>query len=116
MVPNAYKCHFMCLGKDTENETFIFNNFIFNNGNEEKILGTTIENKPTFKSQIKILCKKASQKIEVLSQLLNHLNNFQKRLIFDSIIKSQFNYCLLIYRCFFLKHQIIRSTKFMSGL
>ena len=52
----------MCLGKDTENETFIFNNFIFNNGNEEKILGTTIENKLTFKSQIKILCKKASQK------------------------------------------------------
>ena len=29
MVLNADKCHFMCLGKDTENETFIFNNFIF---------------------------------------------------------------------------------------
>ena len=30
MVLNADKCHFMCLGKDTENETFIFNNFILN--------------------------------------------------------------------------------------
>ena len=23
MAPNAGKCHFMCLGKDTRNETFI---------------------------------------------------------------------------------------------
>ena len=30
MVLNADKYHFMCLGKDTENETFIFNNFILN--------------------------------------------------------------------------------------
>ena len=56
MVLNADKCHFMCLGKDTENETSIFNNFIFNNGNKEKILGITIDNKLTFKSHIKILC------------------------------------------------------------
>ena len=38
MVPNADKCYFKFRGKDTENETFIFNNFIFNNSNEEKIL------------------------------------------------------------------------------
>ena len=57
MVLNADKSHFMCLGKDTENETFISNNFIFN---EEKILGVTIDSKLTFKSQIKILCKKTT--------------------------------------------------------
>ena len=61
MVLNADKCHFMCLGKDMENETFIFN-FIFNNSNEEKILGITIGNKLTFKSHIKILCRKAARK------------------------------------------------------
>ena len=33
MVLNADKCHFTCVGKDTENEIFIFNNFIFNNSN-----------------------------------------------------------------------------------
>ena len=55
MVLNADKCHFMCIGKDTENETFVFNNFIFNNSNEEKILGNTIDNKLTFKSHIEIL-------------------------------------------------------------
>ena len=78
----------MYLGKDTEKETFVFNNFILNNSNEEKILGTTTDNKLTFKSHIKISCKKAEEKIGPLSRLLNH-----KRLIFNFIIKSQCNYC-----------------------
>ena len=54
MVLNANKCHFMCLSKDPENETFIFNNFIFNNFNKERILGITIDNKLTFKSHTKL--------------------------------------------------------------
>ena len=97
MVLNADKCHFMCLGKDTENETFIFNNFIFNNSNEEKILGITIDNKLTFKGHINILCRKAAQKMGALSRLLNHLSDSQKRLIFNSLIKVQINYCPLIW-------------------
>ena len=63
MVLNADKCHFTWLGNDTENETFIFNNFIFNNSHEEKILGVSIDKKITFKSHIKILSKKATQEI-----------------------------------------------------
>ena len=34
MVLDADECHFMCLGEDTENKTFIFDNSIFNNSNE----------------------------------------------------------------------------------
>ena len=56
MVLNADKCHFMYLSKDANNETFTFNSFTFNNSNEEKIRGTTIDNKLTFKNDIKILC------------------------------------------------------------
>ena len=97
MVLNADKCHFMCLGNDTENGTFIFNNFTFNNGNEEKILGITIDKKLTFKSHVKILRKKATLKIGALSRLFNHLSDSQKRLIFNTIIKSQFIYCPLIW-------------------
>ena len=82
MVLNADKCHFMCLGKDTENETFIFNNFIFNNSNEEKILGITINNKPTFKGHIKILCRKVAQKMGALSRLLNDVKWSPERINF----------------------------------
>ena len=96
MVLNADKCYFIYLGKDSENEPFILNNFIFNNSNEE-MLGINIGNKAIFKSHFKILCKKVTQKIVALLRLLNHLNDSRKRLVFNSIIKSQFNSCPLIW-------------------
>ena len=97
MALNAGKCHFMCLGKDTGNETFIFKSLVMKNSKEQKILGVTIDNKLTFKSHIKNLCKKASQKISALSRLSNHLNDSQKRLVLNSIVKSQFSYCPLVW-------------------
>ena len=97
MALKAGKCHFMCLGKDTRNETFIFKGLVMKNSKEQKILGVTIDNKLTFKSHIKNLCKKASQKIGALSRLSNHLNDSQKRLILNSIVKSQFSYCPLVW-------------------
>ena len=96
MALNAGKCHFMCLGKDTRNETFIFKGLVMKNSKEQKIIRVTIDNKLTFKSHVKNLCKKASQKIGALSRLSNHLNNSQKRLILNSIVKSQFSYCPLV--------------------
>ena len=46
---------------------------------------------------MKNLCKKASQKIGALSRLSNHLNDSQKILILNSIVKSQFSYCPLVW-------------------
>ena len=97
MVLTADKCQFMWLGRDTENKTFIFIDFIFNKSNENKLLGITLDNNVTFKSHIKTLRKKVAQKIGLFSKLLNHLNDSQKRLIFSSIIKSQFSYCPFIW-------------------
>ena len=97
MALNAGKCHFMCLGKDTRNETFTFKGLVMKNSKGQKILGVTIDNKLTFKSHIKNLCKKASQKIGSLSRLSNHLNNSQKGLALNSIVKSQFSYCPLVW-------------------
>ena len=96
MVLNAGKCHFMCLGKNTENETFIFKDTIMSNSEEEKILGVTIDNRLTFSSHIRELCKKASQKISALSRISNQLNDSEKNL-FNAVVKSQFNYCPLVW-------------------
>ena len=62
MALNAGKCQFMCLGKDSGNETFNFKGLVMKISKEQTILGVTIDNKLTFKSNIKNLCKKASQK------------------------------------------------------
>ena len=78
MVLNSDKCHFMDLGKNTENETYFFNNTEMKNSNEEKILGITVGNKLKFKSHVKNFRKKASQKIWALSRLTNYLNDSEK--------------------------------------
>ena len=80
MVLNAGKCHFVCLGKNTENETFIFKDTIMSNGKEEKILGVTIDNRLTFRSHIREFSKKASQRISALSRISNQFNDFEKNL------------------------------------
>ena len=97
MVLNAGKCHFMCLGNNTESETFLFHNILMENSKEQKILGVIIDNKLNFKSHISELCKKVSQKIAALSRLSSYLQNSEKKLIFSSIIKSQFSYCPLVW-------------------
>ena len=88
MPLNDGKCLSVCLGKDTRNETFIFKGLVMKNSKEQKILGITIDNKLTFKSHIRNLCKNASQKTGALSRLSNHLNDCQKRLILNSMVKS----------------------------
>ena len=78
MVLNAGKCHFMCLGKNTENETFTFKDTIMTNRKEEKILGVIINNRLIFSSHIRELCKKSSQKISALSRISNQLMILKK--------------------------------------
>ena len=96
MVLNSGKCHFMCLGQNTVNETFVYDNIEMKNSKEEKILGVIIDNKLRFRSHVKNLCKKASQKIWALSHLINYLKDSKKKMIFNALIKSQFSYCPLI--------------------
>ena len=97
MVLNAGKCHFMCLGKNTENETFSVKDTIMNNSKEEKILGVIIENRLTFSTHIRELCEKASQKISALSRISSQLNDSEKTLLFNAVVKSQFNFCPLVW-------------------
>ena len=58
IVLNAGKCHFMCLGNNAENETFLFHDILMENSKEQKIFGVIIDNKLNFESHISELCKK----------------------------------------------------------
>ena len=59
MVLNQKKCHYMCIGRNTENDKFEFDNLLLENSKEEVVLGVTIDNKLTFDSHIKNFCRKA---------------------------------------------------------
>ena len=70
MVLNAGKCHFMCLGNNTENEIFLFYNILMENSKKQKILGVMIDNKLNFKSHISELCKKPLKKLQLYRDYL----------------------------------------------
>ena len=67
----------MCFGKNTENLTFIFKD-IMNNSKEEKILGVTIENRLTFSSHIRELCKKLLKKYRLCQEYQTYLMILKK--------------------------------------
>ena len=96
MVLNSGKCHFMCIGQNTVNETFVYDKIEMKNSKEEKILGLIIDNKLRFKSHVKSLCKKVSEKIWALPRWINYLNDSKKKMIFNALINSQFSYCPLV--------------------
>ena len=92
------------------NETFVYDNNGMKNSKEEKILGSIIDNKLRFKIHVKNLYKKASQKIWALSRLINYLNNSEKKMIFNALIKSQFSYCPLVWMfCFRQTNNMINN-------
>ena len=73
MVLNQKKCHFICIGSNTENDKFEFDNLLLENSKEEVVLGFTTDNKLTCDSQIKNIDRKAGQKLCGLLGTTNYL-------------------------------------------
>ena len=71
-----------------------FNNLTIKSSKEVEILGIKIDNNLNFNNHIKSICRKAGQK---LSRISSNLNMKQEKLLYKSTIKSQFNYCPLVW-------------------
>ena len=82
MVLNQKKCHFICIGSNTENDEFEFDNLLLENSKEEVLLGIATDNKLKFDSHMKNICKKAWQKLGALLRITNYLNSSQKKAYF----------------------------------
>ena len=77
-------------------ERNVFFRNLVKSSKEQKIIGLTIGNKLNCKSHIKEFCKKTSQKVETLSRVSNVSKWFwEKKIVFDSVMGSQFSYCPL---------------------
>ena len=80
------------MGKNSyDNDTLSLNEFNLKNSDHEIILGITIDRKLTFNKHIKNLCKKAGQKLSALLRISPYLDENKKKLLYCSMIKSQFN-------------------------
>ena len=64
---------------------------------EVEIFGIKIDNKLNFNNHIKSICREAGQKLSALLRISSNIIMRQKKLLCKSIIKSQFNYCPLVW-------------------
>ena len=62
-----------------------------------KILGITLDRNMNFHTHIKNICRKAGQKLSALLRISPYLDQRKKVLLYKSMIKSQFNYCPLVW-------------------
>ena len=97
MVLNPGKCHYIVIGDNDPTYKVILNNNEIASFSEEKLLGIFIDSKLKFNSHITSLCKKADQKLSVLARTNHYLTQDQKLLLINSVVKSQFSYCPLIW-------------------
>ena len=98
MFLNLEKVHFMRIDKKIDDaETLNFNDLAIKNSKEVEILEIIIDRKMNFHTHIKNICGKAVQKLSALLRISLYLDQEEKVLLYKSIIKSQFNYCLLVW-------------------
>ena len=96
MKANPDKYHLLI---NNTNKSFQINigNEIVSNSKYEKILGFKVDHELNFNEHVSSLCKKASQKLNVLSRIACCMTYDQRRLILNSFITSHFFYCPIVW-------------------
>ena len=71
------------------------------NGNEsnrsKSLLGFILDNDLMFDAHIKSLCREAARKLSALCRISKYLSYDQKLLLVNSVLRSQFTCCPLIW-------------------
>ena len=65
----------------------------------EELLGITIDSELTFHKHITSLCSKAYQKLSALARITKYMTIDKEKILLNSFITAQFNYCPLIWMC-----------------
>ena len=101
MIANPKKFQGMVISK---NKKQIINlpdikveNTVIQPQNSVKLLGVTIDNDLCFDTHINKLCKSAASQLNALLRLKNFLGFKEKKVLSESFILSNFNYCPLVW-------------------
>ena len=73
----------MCIDRNIENDKFEFDDLLLENSKGEVVLCVTIDNKLTFHSHIKNICRKAGQRLGALLRITIYRNSSQKKVYFQ---------------------------------
>ena len=80
------------------NDQLFINNITLDSEPSITLLGMEIDNFLTFNTHIGNLCKKAASQLNVLKRLSTFIRYNERRIIMQSFILSNFNYCALIWQ------------------
>ena len=64
---------------------------------EVEILEIALDRSMNFHAHIKDICRKASQKLSALLRISPYLDQGKEVLLYKLVIRSQFNYCPLVW-------------------
>ena len=97
MTLNADKCHLLFSGHRHEQMFASLSDETIWEENAVKLLGILIDSNLTFNDHLKVICKKASQKLTAISRFSHILSEDKRIILLKTFFESQFNYCPLIW-------------------
>ena len=100
MIANPEKFHAILLKKNqtnTSGEQININGKMIKSEETVKLLGVTLDNRLDFDPHISNLCKKAVTQLNVLKRLKNFIGFKKKKILVQSFVYSNFNYCPLVW-------------------
>ena len=100
MIANPEKFHAIIVKKDRSDTTGINIKIKGQNIKTEstvKLLGVKLDNKLNFNPHISELCKKAANQLNVLKRLKRFIGFETRKLLVQSFVYSNFNYCPLVW-------------------
>ena len=99
MKLNADKCHLLVCGHKFEQMIATINDTKIIETYKEKLLGVVIDSSLSFEEHIKLICKKASAKLNALSRQCKVLPFYKRRTLMKAFFDSQFAYAPLVWMC-----------------
>ena len=94
MVLNPGKCHYLIINKHITNESIGLGEKTLHAEAEQQLLGIIIDKDLNFQSHTRSII---NQKLSGLIGVAPLMTDFNKKVIFNSFIKGQFNYCPLLW-------------------
>ena len=92
---NADKCHLLVSGFKYEAMYASVGDALLWEENSVKLLGLFIDSELSFNNHVKIICKKASQKLTATLRLADILSVEKRKILLKTSFESQFRYCPL---------------------
>ena len=94
---NQEKCHLLVLGNKFENIWAEMGHAKIWESPKQKLLGVLIDRDLNFDGYISSLCRKVGKKLSALARLSRCMSLKQRRVLMESFIEAQFDYCQLIW-------------------